>query len=177
MNLDREVPITISSNLSGLELMELDKLVSIKSLCKREGFDPKQQILELTETAMVTPGSGAMDTLKEIRKLGFGLSIDDFGTGYSSLSYIEELPVTEIKIDRSFVNEIEISSSKRIIVEALIRIGNQLGIDIIAEGIETQRQCELLKELGCRYGQGYLFGHPMTGDQLLVKLAEDSARF
>jgi EAL domain-containing protein (putative c-di-GMP-specific phosphodiesterase class I) len=117
-----------------------------------------------------------MKTLCEIRKLGFGLSIDDFGTGYSNLHYIDELPVSEIKIDRSFVVELERSPAKRVIVEALIRLGDQIGKDIVAEGIETERELDILKELGCRYGQGYLFGRPASGDQLLARLNEGIER-
>ncbi|MGF7161902.1 diguanylate cyclase (GGDEF)-like protein/PAS domain S-box-containing protein [Rhodoligotrophos appendicifer] len=178
VNRRSEHPITISCNISGQEIMEPGKLDRIMRMCEQEEVDPRLIILELTESVIVTSGSAAMDRLKEIRKLGFGLAIDDFGTGYSNLRYIEELPFSEIKIDRSFVTDLDRSPTKRIIVEALIKLGQQTGIDIVAEGIETEREFATLKELGCGYGQGYLFRRQAVTNSLcawLVPRASDPA--
>lgn len=171
VNWQREHPVTISCNISGQEIMEPGKLDRIMWMCDQEEVDPRLLILELTETVMVTSGSAAMVRLKEIRKRGFGLAIDDFGTGYSNLRYIEDMPFSEIKIDRSFVTDLDRSPTKQIIVEALVKLGQQSGIDIVAEGIETERELATLKELGCPYGQGYLFGRPAIADELLARLA------
>ena len=174
-NSQNENPITISCNMSGQEIMAPGKLDRLLWRCDQEEVDPRLIILELTESVIVTSGSAAIDRLREIRKLGFGLAIDDFGTGYSNLRYLEDLPFSEIKIDRSFVTELDKSPTKQIIVEALIKLGQQSGTSIVAEGIETETELAILRELGCPYGQGYLLGRPTDADQFLVSLAGAAA--
>ena len=96
-----------------------------------------------------------------LRDLGVGLSIDDFGTGYSNLRYLETFPISEIKIDRSLVHDLAHSAAKRVIVESVIKLGTALGIQIVAEGIETEAECAIMRAMGCPVGQGYFFARPL----------------
>jgi EAL domain-containing protein (putative c-di-GMP-specific phosphodiesterase class I) len=98
--------------------------------------------------------------------VGVGISIDDFGTGYSSLRYLESFPLSEIKVDRSFVHDVARSAAKRVIVESVVKLGAALGIRVVAEGIETEAEREIVQVLGCSIGQGYLFAAPMEEPRL-----------
>jgi EAL domain-containing protein (putative c-di-GMP-specific phosphodiesterase class I) len=113
-----------------------------------------------------------LEALRRLRDLGIGLSVDDFGAGYSSLRLLETFPVTEIKIDRSFVGELATSPSKMVIVRAIIDLGRALGIAVVAEGIESETQRALLAGMGCPVGQGYLFGFPSDQESFAESLKE-----
>lgn len=112
---------------------------------------------------------------RHLRELGIGLSIDDFGTGYSSLRYLERFPLTEIKIDRSFVSGLPHSNAKRVIVEAVIKLGSELGVRVIAEGVEAQTERDMLAMMGCGIAQGYFFSPPLAADEFRA-LATSSNR-
>jgi EAL domain-containing protein (putative c-di-GMP-specific phosphodiesterase class I) len=103
---------------------------------------------------------------EHLRRLGIGISIDDFGTGYSNLRYLESFPLSEIKVDRSFVHDVAHSAAKRIIVESVIKLGAALDIRVVAEGIETEAERSIMRSLGCSIGQGYLFAAPMEEARL-----------
>lgn len=142
-------------------------------------IDPRWLTLELTESKMAENSAEMVETMKRLRALGVGLSIDDFGTGYANLRYLEELPISELKIDRSFVRGIAQSRSKSIIVEALVRLSHELGFQIVAEGIETPEECARLRDLGCHHGQGFLFGKAIDPDafaDLVAKAAPSRDR-
>ena len=113
-----------------------------------------------------------LTVFKRLRDLGVGLSIDDFGTGYSSLRYVERFPVTEIKIDRSFVADLQHKAVNRIIISSVIELGAALKIDVVAEGVETEAERALLESMDCPLGQGYLFARPLT-EQALLAFAHD----
>jgi diguanylate cyclase (GGDEF)-like protein/PAS domain S-box-containing protein len=132
-----------------------------------ERFDlrPSALTLEITENALMERMNEAMATMKQLRELGVGLSIDDFGTGYSSLSYLSVLPITSLKIDRSFVNQLQGSAENSEIVRAVLTLGASLGKQVIAEGIETESQLQRLQAMGCAHGQGFLLAEPLTGSQ------------
>ena len=128
--------------------------------------------LELTEGLMVAEPENVCRVFGKLRRAGVGISIDDFGTGYSSLRYLESFPLSEIKVDRSFVHDIAHSAAKRVIVESVAKLGAALGVRVVAEGIETEAERESVQALGCSIGQGYLFAKPMeepSFHQLLVQ--------
>jgi EAL domain-containing protein (putative c-di-GMP-specific phosphodiesterase class I) len=120
-----------------------------------------------------------MPMLTELRALGIGLSVDDFGTGYSSLSHLSSLPIDSLKIDRSFVRDLQLGSNESAVVRAIVLLGNSLGKSIIAEGIETESQLGLLREMGCGVGQGFHLARPLApevAEALLERIVVDTAR-
>ena len=134
----------------------------------REGLEPHRIMIEVTEsTAMVQPARAAR-TLAMLREHGVRLAIDDFGTGHSSLGRLRELPVSTLKIDRSFVADLPDDRGAAAIVVAIIQLAHSLGVQPLAEGIETQEQLDFLLEHGCELGQGFLLGRPVPADELVV---------
>ncbi len=170
INLDRERPLRFSVNVSATEFLHRDVAETIDRVMRQTGAEPAWLTLELTESVLLNEAPGVLDAFRRLRDLGVGLSVDDFGTGYSSLRLLETVPVTEIKIDRSFVSELGSSPSKSIIVRAVVELGRSLGLTVVAEGIETESQRALLAEMGCPIGQGYLFGRPCDGDSFEANL-------
>ena len=175
VNEARKTPITISVNVSGAELKDREVLKTLNSIFRDIKVKPSWLILELTETTMVNSSSPWDTTYARCAEMGVGLSVDDFGTGYSSLRYLETLPISEPKIDRSFVQDLATSSIKRIIVELLIKLGVESNIAIVAEGIETENELNVLETMGCPYGQGYLFGRPEGADRFLARASREPA--
>ena len=169
-NTNGENGFRVAVNLSGRDILQPHSVDRIIALCDRDAIDARQLILEMTETVMITSSSHVLGAMNELRSRGFGLAIDDFGTGYSSLGYLDQFPVSEIKIDRSLVKELDKSTTKRIIVESVIKIGAASRINIVAEGVESHDELAVLKELNCPYGQGYLFGRPQHSDGFLARL-------
>jgi len=167
LNRDCARPLRISVNVSAPEFVHRNMISFIAAILDETGADPRWLTLELTETLMAEPSVRMQQTLRALRDLGVGLSIDDFGAGYSSLRYLETLPVTEIKIDRGFVQAMSESVAKRIVVEAVVRLGQELGAEVVAEGIETETERAMLCDIGCPYGQGYLFSRPLPPQAFL----------
>ena len=172
-------PITVSINLTAVDFYQTDVKESIRTVLEETGMDAKWLDVELTESLALKDIESAVQQMKEIRELGVKLSMDDFGTGYSSLSYIQMLPITLLKLDRSFVMYLEDDEISREIVSAVIRIAKSKKIETIAEGIETIGQAEILKESGCDQAQGYFFGKPMPADKfeefMAMKASERAA--
>lgn len=158
-------PITVSINLTAIDFYQADITAAIKKALDETGLEPQWLDVELTESLALKDIDHAITQMKEIRDLGVKLSMDDFGTGYSSLSYIQILPITLLKLDRSFVMYLEEDEISREIVSAVIRIAKSKQIETIAEGIETVGQAEILKKSGCDQAQGYFFGKPMPADK------------
>lgn len=154
----------ISINVSVRQFEDGDCVAGITELLERYRFRPELLCLELTESVLLHHTKEILLKFSRLRELGFHLSIDDFGTGYSSLAYLKQLPITELKIDRSFVHEMTIDSSNAILVQTMIAIGQQFGLDVVAEGVETEAQYERLLAMGCTQFQGYLFGRPTPVD-------------
>ncbi|MBR9883597.1 MAG: EAL domain-containing protein [Oceanospirillales bacterium] len=168
------VPVTsVAVNLSATEFRGGDIYQRIKSLVERLAIKPGMLTLEITESLMMEPGSDIHDELIRIRELGVGLPIDDFGTGFSSLSYLKRFPVTELKLDRSFVNDLGHDASDRALARAVIQLGATFGLQVVAEGVETRNQADILSQIGCTLAQGYYFAHPMPADQFEHWLAGD----
>jgi EAL domain-containing protein (putative c-di-GMP-specific phosphodiesterase class I) len=128
---------------------------------------PSQLTLEITESVAMEDTPATQDVFARLGAAGIRLSIDDFGTGYSSLTYLRRLPADELKIDRSFVTDLETSDDARAIVEAVVGLAHALGLKVVAEGVENARQQLMLVECGCDELQGFLFAKPMSGDALL----------
>lgn len=155
------LPLSMHVNLSARQLDQLDLLDSIRGILAETELDPRGLKLEITETMVFNNVEYAAAMLRQIKGLGIQLSMDDFGTGYASLSYLHQLPVDNLKIDRSFVETIDTSGTESEIIQAVIQLAHSLNIDVVAEGVETVEQANRLKNLGCEYAQGYLFAKPM----------------
>lgn len=158
-------PITVSINLTAVDFYQTNVTESIKNALEKSGLDAQWLDVELTESLAIKDIDHAIHQMEEIKALGVKLSMDDFGTGYSSLSYIQMLPITLLKLDRSFVMYLEEDEISREIVSAVIRIAKSKKIETIAEGIETPGQAKILKQSGCDHAQGYFFGKPMPADK------------
>ncbi len=158
-------PITVSINLTAVDFYQTNVTESIKNALNETGLEPQWLDVELTESLAIKDIDHAVHQMEEIKALGVKLSMDDFGTGYSSLSYIQVLPITLLKLDRSFVMYLEEDEISREIVSAVIRIAKSKKIETIAEGIETPGQAKILKRSGCDHAQGYFFGKPMPADK------------
>lgn len=169
--------LTVSVNLSALHLHKTGLLEQVDAVLATTGLSPQSLVLELTESMLIDNIDETIAVLNGLRQRGIALSIDDFGTGYSSLSYLYRFPINTLKIDRSFVSQMETSPRHETIVHTIISLGRQLGFKAIAEGIETQRQVNTLKRLTCDYGQGYWFAKPQAADDVEVWLGQSSAYY
>jgi len=157
-------------NLSGIDLCHGTLALQVSSLLRAHGIEASHLTLEITESKLMTQLERALETLTQLRDIGVGISVDDFGTGYSSLSYLSTLPISSLKVDRSFVNHMMNATQDAEIVRAIISLGNALGKTVIAEGIETPAQLAQLRARGCRFGQGYFLAPPMPADEALQLL-------
>ncbi|MCG7927102.1 MAG: EAL domain-containing protein [Candidatus Thiodiazotropha taylori] len=157
--------MTISVNLSGKQFDHTNLLEEIEQTLTVTGLSPSCLELEITETTMMRSTRVTSETLRKLRKLDIKVAIDDFGTGYSSLNYLKQLPITRLKIDKTFVSDIPNDLNDVAISKAIIAMANNLLLDVLAEGIETGEQQQFLIQQGCRVGQGYLFARPMSSDQ------------
>ena len=157
-------PLIISVNLSGKQFTQPDLIEQIKRILQETGLDAHSLKLEITESVVMENAETASTMLMQLRALGAHLSIDDFGTGYSSLSYLHRFPVNTLKIDRSFINRMSASGENSEIVRAIITLAFNLGMEVIAEGVETEAQLSQLKTMNCDYGQGYLFSRPVDAE-------------
>ena len=165
-------PVTVSINLTAVDFYQTNVRESIQEALDETGLEPQWLDVELTESLALKDIDHAIEQMEEIKALGVKLSMDDFGTGYSSLSYIQVLPITLLKLDRSFIMYLEEDEISREIVSAVIRIAKSKKIETIAEGIETIGQAEILKKSGCDHAQGYFFGKPMPADKFEEFMAQ-----
>lgn len=152
---------SVSVNISARQFSQPSFFDELEQLREKMGFRPPQLILEITESVVMSGAIRAMNMLTKLKEMGYLIALDDFGTGYSSLSYLKDLPIDELKIDRSFIHDISSNNDNKVLVEAICKMAHQLGLKIVAEGIETEEQFECLKEYGSHYFQGYLFAKPM----------------
>ena len=158
--------LQMSVNLSPVQFRERGIELLIERVLAESSLDPASLDLELTENAVIENSQTAIQSLRHLHQLGVSLSIDDFGTGYSSLSYIKRLPVQRLKIDQSFVQNLENSTNDEVIVRAIINLGHSLGLKVIAEGVESEGQLHRLKVFGCDEVQGHLISQPLSADHL-----------
>lgn len=161
----------VAINVSSIQFKEQHLLETFVSIAKRHNVEPHEIEIEITERFLMEHTIANINLLQNFRNYGFKISIDDFGTGYSSMSYLKQLPVDTIKIDKSFVDDIEHDSSDKVIIEAIIALSKTLGYQIVAEGIETEEQESFLASGNCDIGQGYLFCKPLSYDEIVKRFA------
>jgi len=154
--------LRLSSNLSARSLADPRVKERIKVILETTGIQPTNVYLEITETTLVEDIESTVSTINALRALNVRLAIDDFGTGYSSLLYLKRFPVGVLKIDRSFVNGLGMNPEDEVIATTIVSLARALELEVVAEGVENQMQLERIRELGGDYGQGYLFGRPLS---------------
>ena len=159
--------IALAVNLSARDLIDIELPNKLKEILAEHQLLPNSLSLEITESSIMDDPTRALDTVERIARMGIKLSIDDFGTGYSSLAYLKRLPVNELKIDKSFVMNMEHDQDDVTIVRSTIELGHNLGLKVVAEGIENKGVWNILKAMGCDYGQGYFMSKPMPATSLL----------
>ena len=157
----------MSVNISARQLVQPDFRGCIDDILQASRLTPERLCLEVTESQLLGDLDSAAHLISVIRELGIGLHIDDFGTGYSSMAYLRRLPVTGIKIDRSFVSQLQHAREDHAIVAALISLGQVMSLEVIAEGVEDEHQSSMLRELRCNYGQGYLWSGALAATELV----------
>jgi len=160
------VEFSLSINISMVQFMESDFLEKLMAFIAQEEFDKALLTLEVTESLSISELDKIVPLLESIKKEGIDVSLDDFGTGYSSLSVLKKLPISELKIDKSFIDDIEYDLSERRLVQSIIEIGKNFEMKTVAEGVESLEQLKILQELGCDIIQGYFYSKPLTIDQL-----------
>ena len=170
------VPPRVSVNLSAIQIYEENIPDKISDLLTRFRVPANLLELEIVEGVLVKDLAKTTQKLNRVRAQGVNISIDDYGTGYSSLSYVKEFPVDTLKIDRCFITEIESNAADRAIVESTILLAHSLGMEVIAEGVETQSQLNVLQQLRCDHIQGYLYSRPLNAAAFAALLRQPAAR-
>jgi diguanylate cyclase (GGDEF)-like protein len=175
-----KLPHKIAVNLSPVQLANTDIAALVHTVLLETGLNPARLELEITETSIITDKERVLRTLRQIQKLGVSIAIDDFGTGYSSLETLRAFPFNKIKLDRSFMDQVETSPQAKAIVRAILALGQSLEVPVLAEGVETQVQLDILLSEGCNEAQGYFLGRPKpmdenTGDEARTLSSEMAA--
>jgi diguanylate cyclase (GGDEF)-like protein len=166
--------LSMSVNVSALQFADGQLLGVVARALAETGIDPATLKLELTESAVMADAERALAVFAELKALGVRVSLDDFGTGYSSLSYLRRLPIDTLKIDRSFVSQLDRYDDKRQIVEVVMMLARVLGLDVVAEGVETEAELALLRDMGSDFVQGYYYHRPLPADAAAQILALQS---
>ena len=165
----------VSVNVSAREIQQLGFVDGVKAVLGESGLDPKRLVLEITETALLRATPATVATLEAVRAMGVRTVIDDFGTGYFSLSHLRQFPVDALKIAKEFVQDVDEASKSSALAGAIIAMSKSLGIETVAEGIETSEQADRMQRLGCAFGQGYAFARPMDVADLLASFGVSAA--
>ena len=163
----------MSVNFSGQDFVAADFPDRLLDAVAASGISPAQVHLEITERMLMAKPDDAQKTLTRCRQAGMGVSIDDFGTGYSSLSYLRAFPIDTLKIDRSFVTDMTANDNSMALISSIVALGKNMGLKLIAEGIETKEEAAMLRAMGCNLGQGYFFARPMAEDAVMALAAQD----
>ena len=170
---DKGLRMRVAINLSAHQMRQDDISDRITEALARHRIHPSLLTCEITESAAMEDTGATQETFRRLGELGAHVSIDDFGTGYSSLAYLRRLPAEELKIDQSFVKDLDHSVDARAVIDAVVKLAHALGLKVVAEGVESVRQHKILVELGCDELQGYLFAKPMTARALLLWAMDD----
>jgi diguanylate cyclase (GGDEF)-like protein/PAS domain S-box-containing protein len=168
-------PFPVAINLSLRQLLQPDFAQQVAAMLERYGLLPNELELEFTESILLSEASIALDFMTNMRNLGVRLSIDDFGTGYSSLSYLKKMPVHKLKIDQSFIRDINADQNDEAIVRSIIALGHHFNLSVIAEGIETREQLDFLQTLGCDEMQGYFYARPLPEAEFLSFVRDNNS--
>lgn len=168
--------LTIWLNLAAAELANERLVETLAEALKGYGIEPSRLVIEVTESGVIQGSDGALVAMRRLRELGVGLTIDDFGTGYSSLSRLAEFPIESLKIPKPFVDKLLGEDADEAFVDAILRLADSLGLSAVAEGIEHRAQADRLRQLGCRLGQGYLFGRPAPAEEIERVLYREPVR-
>ena len=166
----------VSVNLSVVQLMQPDIVENIEHTIKETGITPGNLVLEVTESQAANDRERVREILSGLKKLGVGIALDDFGTGYSSLSHVKEFPVDCIKVDQCFVKDLERDAYARSFIKMVSDLAENIGVDLCVEGVETQKQYEILAEIGTGLVQGYYFAHPMEQEEFEKKYVQDEKK-
>ncbi|WP_455219684.1 putative bifunctional diguanylate cyclase/phosphodiesterase, partial [Kaarinaea lacus] len=167
-------PVTMSVNISAVQFRNAKLIDTVARVLEETGLEPRYLELELTESMFISNTEAAIDSMNLLKDLGVSLSIDDFGSGYSSLSYLKRFPVDYLKIDRSFIKDIEINRKDAAITSAIAGLAHSLNMRIVAEGVESEGQLNYLKSQGCQELQGYLFSRPVPAAEVSEQLVKKS---
>jgi len=172
-----DAPFSLSVNLSCRQFAQVNLVQKIKQILDETGFEPHRFKIEITESVFFEHQERAIEMLNELCELGVEIHIDDFGTGYSNLGYLVKLPVSTLKIDRSFISQIGDSTGNNEIVQTIVLLARNLGMKVVAEGVETEYQLDELKKLDCESAQGYLFARPMSFEALREFMGDDPVEY
>jgi EAL domain-containing protein (putative c-di-GMP-specific phosphodiesterase class I) len=175
MQFPTEPPLTVSVNLSAKQCAQADLAQKIAGILQSTELDAGYLKLELTESMIAEDAAATACILSALRDLGVQVQIDDFGTGYSSLGYLQRLPIDTLKIDRAFISRIGKDGNGSEIVRTILTLAHELGMKVVAEGIETDEQLSKLKDMNCEYGQGYLFTRAVNSQTAAAFLAKSLA--
>jgi diguanylate cyclase (GGDEF)-like protein len=169
-------PIRLAVNVSGHQIRQPGFVESVVTALESTGTSAASLDLEITESTIMLDDEVTNDTIRQLDEIGIGLVLDDFGTGYSSLSYLKRFPVSRIKVDRSFIEELETNRDDRALTGAIISMAHSLGLGVVAESVETLEQIEVLRGLHCDELQGYLLGRPVSAEQFALLLIQEKQR-
>ena len=173
--IDRGLVIKMSLNISARDLLDTDFSSFVSNCLQEAGVEPSMICMEITESALMEDPIKARRTVEELHELGLSISIDDYGTGYSSLAYVKNLPVNELKIDREFIKNMTSNKEDVAIVRSTIELGHNLGLKVVAEGIEHAEEMQMLKDFGCDQAQGYLISKALTATDIEIWMNENGA--
>jgi EAL domain-containing protein (putative c-di-GMP-specific phosphodiesterase class I) len=165
--------LELAVNLSGRQFLHYNLMKSIDDATTAAHFDPKLLEFEITESVAMHNAEDSIGIMRQLKSRGMDLALDDFGTGFSSLAYLKRFPIDKLKIDKAFVRDIPDDANDIAIVTAIIAMAHALGLRVQAEGVETQAQADFLRDCGCEYAQGYLFGRALPADEFETLLERD----
>jgi EAL domain-containing protein (putative c-di-GMP-specific phosphodiesterase class I) len=165
-----DAPPRISVNLSAQQFRHPELVEEVSAILSETGTDPRDLALEITESVMMEKGPNAVGILRALKGLGLTLVMDDFGTGYSSITYLKNFPVDVLKMDRSMVEGMDRDPQNRAVVSAIIGLAHTLGLDVVAEGVETAGELDKLRSMGCDVAQGYYWQRPCSAEKTMKLL-------
>jgi EAL domain-containing protein (putative c-di-GMP-specific phosphodiesterase class I) len=167
--------LSMSVNVSGRQVAEPGFVEVVAEALRKTGLAPDRLVLEFTENVLIEDSAQSAATLAQLKALGVRLAIDDFGTGFSSLGYLRRFPIDVLKIDRSFIASLSAGHETRAVVDAILRLGETLHLETVAEGIEEADQVADLRQMGATFGQGHFFARPIPADDISAMLAAEAS--